>query len=44
MNIMPKQAGHAMVASRAPQCSHFEDSVEADAPHIGQFNVMAAML
>src|SRR5436190_14360555 len=39
---IPKQEGHAMVASRAPQCSHFVASDEADAPHIGQFKVSAS--
>ena len=41
---MPKQTGQAIVASRAPQWSHLEDSVEAEAPHIGQFNVAAAIV
>jgi len=43
-NIIPKQDGHAMVASRAPQCSHFVALDEADAPHIGQFSVSAGMV
>jgi hypothetical protein len=42
-NIIPKQAGQATVASRAPQCSQLGASVRADAPHIGQFKVSAAM-
>jgi hypothetical protein len=41
MNIMPKQEGHAMVARRAPQCSHRLESLDAEAPHIGQFKVSA---
>ncbi|HEY5912407.1 MAG TPA: hypothetical protein VJA21_17535 [Verrucomicrobiae bacterium] len=44
MNIIPKQLGQAIVARRAPQWAHFEDSEEAEAPHIGQFKVIAAMV
>jgi hypothetical protein len=36
---MPKQAGQATVASRAPQCSQRGESDEAAAPHIGQLRV-----
>jgi hypothetical protein len=43
MNIIPKQEGHATVASRAPQWSHRDESVEAAAPHIGQLSVSAGM-
>jgi len=41
---MPKHEGHATVASRAPQWSQRVAPVEADAPHIGQFNVSAGMM
>lgn len=41
---MPKHDGHATVASRAPQCPQWVESVEADAPHIGQLRVSAAMM
>jgi hypothetical protein len=40
---MPKQDGQATVASRAPQCSHWVQSDEAGAPHIGQFRVSAGI-
>jgi hypothetical protein len=43
-NINPKHDGQATVASRAPQCSHRAASVEAAAPHIGQFSVSAGMI
>ncbi len=43
MNIIPKQDGQATVARRAPQCSHFEASVAAAAPHIGQLKVSAGI-
>jgi hypothetical protein len=39
-----KAAGQATVANRAPQCSHFEDSVEMEAPHIGHFKVVTGSL
>src|SRR5207247_1805983 len=42
-NIIPKHEGHATVASRAPQCSHWVASVEAGAPHIGQLSVSACI-
>jgi len=42
-NIIPKHEGQEIVASRAPQCSHFVASVEAEAPHIGQLSVWASM-
>jgi hypothetical protein len=42
-NIMPKQEGHAIVARRAPQCSHWLESLDAAAPHIGQFRVSACI-
>jgi hypothetical protein len=38
---MPKHEGHATVASRAPQCWHSVESLDTEAPHIGQFNVSA---
>jgi hypothetical protein len=41
-NIIPKQDGQEIVANRAPQCSHFVASVEADAPHMGQLSVSAS--
>jgi hypothetical protein len=44
MKLIPKQDGHATVASRAPQWSHVEASLEAAAPHIGQFNVSIGIL
>jgi hypothetical protein len=44
MNIIPKHDGQAMVARRAPQCSHRGASVAADAPHMGQFSVSAGMV
>ena len=37
-NIMPKQAGQAMVARRAPQWSHRVAALEAAAPHMGQLS------
>jgi len=43
-NIIPKQEGHAMVASRAPQCSQRGESDEAAAPHIGQLSVSAGIV
>jgi hypothetical protein len=43
-NIIPKQAGQAIVARREPQCWQFAASARADAPHIGQFNVSALMI
>jgi hypothetical protein len=42
MNMIPKQPGQATVASRAPQCSQQVASLDAAAPHIGQFKVAAA--
>jgi excisionase family DNA binding protein len=42
-NIIPKQDGHATVASRAPQWSQRAALVEADAPHIGHESVSAGM-
>ena len=32
------------MASRAPQCSHFGESEEAAAPHIGQLSVSAGIV
>jgi hypothetical protein len=43
-NIMPKQDGQAMVASRAPQCSQRVASEDAAAPHMGQFSVSAGIV
>jgi hypothetical protein len=43
-NIIPKQEGHATVASREPQWLHFEESLEAEAPHIGHLRVSAGMI
>jgi hypothetical protein len=42
-NIIPKQEGHATVASREPQWLHFVASVEAEAPHIGHLRVSAGI-
>jgi hypothetical protein len=42
--VIPKQAGQATVARRAPQCSQRVASLEAEAPHMGQFNVSADMI
>ena len=43
-NIIPKQAGQDTAASRAPQWSQWEESVEAEAPHIGQLRVSAGII
>jgi hypothetical protein len=42
-NIIPKQAGQAMLARRAPQCWQFGASLDAAAPQLWQFNVRAFM-
>jgi hypothetical protein len=42
-NAVAKQAGHEMVASRAPQCPQFGASVRVGAPHIGQLSVPASI-
>jgi hypothetical protein len=42
--MVPKHFGQATVASRAPQWSQRVASVEAGAPHIGQFSVSAGMV
>jgi hypothetical protein len=39
MNIIPKQTGQEIVAKSDPQYWHCGASVEAAAPHIGQFKV-----
>src|SRR5436305_12520710 len=44
MNIMPKQDGHAMVASFDSQYWHFGESDEIAAPQLGQFRVCACMM
>jgi hypothetical protein len=41
MNIMAKQRGQAIVASRASQNRQREASVEAAAPQVGQLSVSA---
>lgn len=43
MNIIPKHAGHATVASRELQCAQRVESADAAAPQLGQFNDWAAM-
>jgi hypothetical protein len=44
MNIRPKQAGHAAVASFDSQYLHWEDSELIAAPQLGQLRVWASMI
>jgi hypothetical protein len=44
MKIIPKHEGQAIVARRAPQCSHAVASLAQGAPHIGQLSVKASMI